>query len=43
LPGFRAKHPDVPVGILVVARDGLMRNAAEAGADSLLITDVPAR
>jgi tryptophan synthase alpha chain len=44
---FRARHPDVPVGILtyaniVVARSGFMRDAAEAGADSLLIADVPA-
>jgi tryptophan synthase alpha chain len=44
---FRAKHPDVPVGILtyanlVMARAGFARDAAEAGADSLLIADVPA-
>lgn len=44
---FRTRHPDVPVGILtyanlVVARTGFMREAAEAGADSLLIADVPA-
>jgi tryptophan synthase alpha chain len=43
---FRSRHPDVPVGILtyaniVVARTGFMRDAAEAGADSLLIADVP--
>jgi tryptophan synthase alpha chain len=43
---FRNRHPDVPVGILtyaniVVARTGFMRDAAEAGADSLLIADVP--
>jgi len=47
IAGFRARHPDVPLGILtyanlVVARTGFMRNAAEAGADSLLIADVPA-
>ena len=48
IAGFRARHPDVPVGILtyaniVVARGpGFMRDAAEAGADSLLIADVPA-
>src|SRR5690348_9063990 len=47
IAGFRARHPDVPVGILtyaniVVARTGFMREAAEAGADSLLIADVPA-
>jgi tryptophan synthase alpha chain len=44
---FRENHPQVPVGILtyaniVVARTGFMRDAAEAGADSLLIADVPA-
>jgi tryptophan synthase alpha chain len=44
---FRVKHADVPVGILtyanlVVGRSGFMREAAEAGADSLLIADVPA-
>jgi tryptophan synthase alpha chain len=44
---FRGRHPDVPIGILtyaniVVARTGFMRDAAEAGADSLLIADVPA-
>jgi tryptophan synthase alpha chain len=43
---FRRRNPDVPVGILtyanlVVARAGFMRDAAEAGADSLLIADVP--
>ena len=47
LADFRARHPDVPVGILtyanlVVARPGFMSDAAEAGADSLLIADVPA-
>jgi tryptophan synthase alpha chain len=47
IAGFRARHPDVPVGILtyaniVVARAGFMREAAEAGTDSLLIADVPA-
>ena len=46
IAGFRERHPDVPVGILtyaniVVARAGFMREAAEAGADSLLIADVP--
>lgn len=44
---FRKRHPHVPIGILtyaniVVARAGFMRDAAEAGADSLLIADVPA-
>jgi tryptophan synthase alpha chain len=47
IAGFRARHPDIPVGILtyaniVVARAGFMRAAVEAGADSLLIADVPA-
>jgi tryptophan synthase alpha chain len=47
LASFRARHPDVPVGILtyaniVTARAGFMHDAAEAGADSLLIADVPA-
>jgi tryptophan synthase alpha chain len=44
--GFREEYPDVPIGILtyaniVAARPGSMREAAEAGADSLLIADVP--
>lgn len=44
---FRDRHPDVPVGILtyanlVIARPGFMRDAAQAGTDSLLIADVPA-
>jgi tryptophan synthase alpha chain len=43
---FRARHAEVPVGILtyaniVRARGGFMSDAAEAGADSLLIADVP--
>ena len=43
---FRARYPDLPVGILtyaniVTARVGFMRDAAAAGADSLLIADVP--
>jgi tryptophan synthase alpha chain len=47
IAAFRERHPDVPVGILtyanlVVARTGFMGDAAEAGADSLLIADVPA-
>ena len=47
IAAFRTRHPGVPVGILtyanlVVARTGFMRDAAEAGADSLLIADVPA-
>jgi len=44
---WRARHTEVPIGILtyaniVMARTGFMRDAAEAGADSLLIADVPA-
>ena len=47
IAGFRERYPDLPVGILtyanlVMARAGFMRDAAEAGADSLLIADVPA-
>ena len=47
IANFRARHPDVPIGILtyaniVVARAGFMRDAADAGVDSLLIADVPA-
>ena len=46
IAGFRSRHPEVPVGILtyaniVMARAGFARDAAEAGADSLLIADVP--
>ena len=46
IAGFRSRHPHVPVGILtyanlMVARTGFMHDAAEAGADSLLIADVP--
>ena len=47
IASFRERHPDVPVGILtyanlVMARPRFMRDAAGAGADSLLIADVPA-
>jgi tryptophan synthase alpha chain len=47
IANFRAKHPGIPVGILtyanlVIARAGFMTEAAESGADSLLIADVPA-
>ena len=46
IAGFRTRHPDVPLGILtyaniVVARGGFMAEATAAGADSLLIADVP--
>jgi tryptophan synthase alpha chain len=46
---FRAAHPHVPLGILTYAnlvmarsRGGFFRTAAEAGADSLLVADLPA-
>jgi tryptophan synthase alpha chain len=47
IAALRARHSDVPIGILtyaniVVARSGFIRDSAEAGADSLLIADVPA-
>jgi tryptophan synthase alpha chain len=47
IAALRARHSHVPIGILtyanlVLARAGFMRDAAEAGADSLLIADVPA-
>lgn len=47
IAAFRERHPEVPIGILtyanlVVARPGFVRDAAQAGADSLLIADVPA-
>ena len=45
---FRARHPDIPVGILtyanIVAARGIeafAQDLAEAGADSLLVADVP--
>ena len=48
IAAFRARHPDIPIGILtyanIVAARGMERFAgelAEAGADSLLIADVP--
>jgi tryptophan synthase alpha chain len=46
IAAFRERHPQVPVGILtyanlVLARAGFMRDAVHAGADSLLIADVP--
>ena len=49
IAGFRTRHPDVPIGILTYAniviargRSDFMRVAAKAGADSLLVADVPA-
>ena len=45
---FRARHPDVPVGILTYAnlvlargREAFYRACAEAGVDSVLVADVP--
>jgi tryptophan synthase alpha chain len=50
IAGFRERHPAVPLGILTYAnlvvapgRKTFMRRAADAGADSLLVADVPAR
>lgn len=50
IAGCRARHPEVPLGILTYAnlvmargRDVFFRRAVEAGADSLLVADVPAR
>jgi tryptophan synthase alpha chain len=47
IASFRARHREIPVGILtyanvVMARPGFMRDAADAGVDSLLVADVPA-
>jgi tryptophan synthase alpha chain len=47
IASLRGRNSGVPIGILtyaniVVARGGFIRDAAEAGADSLLIADVPA-
>lgn len=48
LKAFRARHPDIPVGILTYAnlvlargRDDFYRCAAGAGVDSVLVADVP--
>jgi tryptophan synthase alpha chain len=48
IAGFRARHPDMPVGILTYANIACARGpkhffaaAAEAGADSLLVADLP--
>jgi tryptophan synthase alpha chain len=48
LRAFRARHPNVPVGILTYAnlvlargRDRFYRAARKAGADSVLVADVP--
>ena len=47
IAALRGRHSEVPIGILtyaniVTARGGFMADAADAGADSLLIADVPA-
>jgi tryptophan synthase alpha chain len=47
IASLRRRNSQVPIGILtyaniVVARPGFIRDLAEAGADSLLIADVPA-
>ena len=47
IASLRRRNSGIPIGILtyaniVVARGGFIRDAAEAGADSLLIADVPA-
>ena len=48
IAGFRARHPAIPVGILTYAnivvargRDRFCAELTEAGADSLLVADVP--
>lgn len=50
IEGLRARHPDVPVGLLVYANlvlgrgaDVFYRRAAEAGVDGVLVADVPSR
>jgi tryptophan synthase alpha chain len=49
IAGFRERHPQVPLGILTYAnlvvargRRDFFRHAADAGADSLLVADLPA-
>jgi tryptophan synthase alpha chain len=49
MTGFRRQHADVPIGILTYAnivvargRDNFFGRAADAGADSLLVADLPA-
>jgi len=50
IAAFRLRHPDIPIGILTYAnlamargRTAFLADAAAAGADSLLVADVPAR
>ena len=49
LSAFRARHPNVPVGVLTYAnlvvargREHFFERSVEAGADSLLVADLPA-
>lgn len=49
IAGFRDRHRDTPIGLLTYAnlvvapgREEFFRRAAEAGADSLLVADLPA-
>jgi tryptophan synthase alpha chain len=49
IAGFRRRHPEVPIGILTYAnlvlargRSSFFECAAKAGADSLLVADLPA-
>ena len=48
IAGLRERHPDIPVGILTYSnlvaargREKFMRDAANAGMDSLLVADLP--
>lgn len=50
IAGFRQKHPDVPVGLLIYANlvvgrgiDVFYKQVAQLGVDSVLVADVPAR
>jgi tryptophan synthase alpha chain len=50
IAGLRSRQPQLPIGILTYAnlvvargREHFFRTAAEAGADSLLVADLPAR
>ncbi len=49
IAGFRGRHPHVPLGILTYAnlvlapgREAFFKRAADSGADSLLVADLPA-
>ncbi|MBA3834665.1 MAG: tryptophan synthase subunit alpha, partial [Sphingomonas sp.] len=50
ISGFRERHGDIPIGMLTYAnlvvargREHFFARAAQAGADSLLVADLPAR